>query len=261
MNCKDFRELADSYLSDELAVETNHEVFSHLGNCAACRQILTARRELKEKLQNSFRNSPEFQIDPVFTVELKEKLHEEFLGKKSWFDWKVFVPVFASFLIMITLGFALLYEREPTDVSMQKYLVEMSQKAIGDHKYCALDKIKEWETDARQVSAEKAVFVKPLQDGNTEIIEAHDCIFEGKIFTHYILRRDEKIVSVLKIASENSSQTNAKLGDSIISEREDGLQMAKFQNEESLIFVISDMTETENLSLARTLSDSLRSNV
>ena len=33
MRCEDFREIADSFLSDELLVETNHEVVRHLEDC------------------------------------------------------------------------------------------------------------------------------------------------------------------------------------------------------------------------------------
>jgi predicted anti-sigma-YlaC factor YlaD len=61
MNCHDFKELSDSYLSDELLVETNHEVIHHLENCTACRQILASRRELRVKLRQSIKTSPEFQ--------------------------------------------------------------------------------------------------------------------------------------------------------------------------------------------------------
>ena len=44
MQCCDLREVADSYLSDELLVETNHEVIVHLEACADCHRELSARR-------------------------------------------------------------------------------------------------------------------------------------------------------------------------------------------------------------------------
>jgi predicted anti-sigma-YlaC factor YlaD len=47
MQCREFREIADSYLSNELMVETNHGVIAHLEQCAECRQELKARRELR----------------------------------------------------------------------------------------------------------------------------------------------------------------------------------------------------------------------
>lgn len=47
MPCKEFREHVDSYLKDELPVETNHDVIQHLEACAAAnspRAVRFARR-------------------------------------------------------------------------------------------------------------------------------------------------------------------------------------------------------------------------
>jgi anti-sigma factor RsiW len=261
MNCNEFREIADSYLSDELAVETNHEILHHLENCAACRRELAARRELRGHLRQSLRNAPEFQINPAFAARLSANLKAETMREKSWFNWRIFAPVLASLLIVASIGFGLLYRQNPTGESAKKYLLELSQKAIGDHRHCALKKLAVWEANVGKVSAEKAAFVMPLQTGNTEILEAHDCIFDGKRFTHYILRRGEKVVSVMKTASEYAPTTNKNNDDSIICEKADGLQMASFQNGGEMIFVISDLTETENLNLARTLSNSLSNGI
>lgn len=74
MQCRDFRELADSYLSDELLIETNHEVISHLEDCAECRREISARRELRGKLRAAFVNAPERQITREFSEQLSAQL-------------------------------------------------------------------------------------------------------------------------------------------------------------------------------------------
>lgn len=259
MNCRDFRDLSDSYLSDELSVETNHQLFKHLENCADCRAELASRREVREKLRVSLKIAPEFQITPAFATRLTAHLRENSAREHFWFNWKIFAPVLATLLIIVSFAFAMVYRQIQTNNAWQNYLVEMSHNAIGDHQHCALENIKKWEENAGKVTAEQATFVKSLQTSETEILATHDCEFEGKIFTHYILRRGGKIVSVAKIASENPLQTKTKISNSIICEREDGLQVASFQDGTNLVFVISDMSETENLTMARTLSDSLKS--
>lgn len=261
MNCNEFREIADSYLCDELAVETNHEIIQHLENCAACRDELAVRREIRGRLRQSLKNASEFQINAVFAAQLSANLKAEAMREKSWFDWRIFAPVMAGLLIVASIAFGLLYRQNPNKEIAENYFVELSQKAIGDHKHCALNKLSKWEANAGRVSLEKTAFVKPLQTQDTEVLEAHDCIFEDKRFTHYILRRGEKVVSVLKTASENASETNKKSGDSIICEKVDGLQVASFQNSGEVIFVISNLSEPENLSLARTLSNSLENGI
>ncbi len=45
--------MMDSYLGDELLVETNHEVLRHLENCPACRNELAARRGLLAQMRSA----------------------------------------------------------------------------------------------------------------------------------------------------------------------------------------------------------------
>lgn len=259
MNCKDFREIADSYLSDELIVETNHEIFQHLENCANCRQELAFRREVRERLRISLKTSPEFQINPAFATRLQANLKDEALKQNSWFDWKIFAPILVSILIIGSLTFALFYRQNSTADETKSYLVEISKTAITTHEDCGLFHSKEWEENIGKLPPEKIAFVKTLQNDDTQILEAHECEFDGKLFTHYVLRRNGKIVSVLKTESNNASQTNLKTEDSIVCERQKGLQISRFTIGEELVFVVSDMSEAENLSLARILSDSVKS--
>ena len=74
MECRDFREVADSYLSDELLVETNHDMIAHLEACADCRRELAARRELRFTLRSSFANAEELRIDEQFAAGLRTDL-------------------------------------------------------------------------------------------------------------------------------------------------------------------------------------------
>src|SRR5262245_43657518 len=83
MDCHEFREIADSYLSNELIVETNHEVIFHLEQCANCRRELSARREVRNKLRDAFINSPANCLRPEFANELSTRLRVVAVGKRS----------------------------------------------------------------------------------------------------------------------------------------------------------------------------------
>lgn len=253
MNCKDFREIADTYLSDELLVETNHEVFQHLENCANCRQELAMRREVRERLRVSLTKSPEFQMNPAFANRLKANLHDEAFKQKSWFNWKILTPVLATLIVAVTLSLTMFYRTTQTD-----FLAEISRQAIITHEDCGLYHLKEWEEQAAQFSAEKVSFVKPLQNGDTKILEIHECEFGGKTFYHYVLQRNGKIISVLKTASESNLAANTNEENAIVCKKEKGLQMSSFQLKSEMVFVISDMSEEDNLKIARQLSDSAK---
>src|SRR5262245_50222817 len=52
MDCQNFKELLDSYLCGELAIETNHSILRHAERCGACRGEMAARRNLRVSLRS-----------------------------------------------------------------------------------------------------------------------------------------------------------------------------------------------------------------
>ena len=57
MQCREVRDLLDSFLGQELLVETNHELMRHLEGCPDCRAELDSRRQLRTALQRAFANA------------------------------------------------------------------------------------------------------------------------------------------------------------------------------------------------------------
>src|SRR5262245_39024122 len=53
MDCQNFKELLDSYLCGELAVETNHTMLAHAERCCSCRNEMTARSQLRKSLRRA----------------------------------------------------------------------------------------------------------------------------------------------------------------------------------------------------------------
>lgn len=270
MQCKDFREISDSYLSDELLVETNHQIFRHMEHCPDCRADFAARRKLRSRLRNATLASDTFQVSPVFLNRLAANLEAEASSKRRWQNLfagsKWLVPAMAS----VVIGFFLLgavylgYQRTDQLVASNRSVIlgltEISLKAAGDHKDCALENLPRWQQTAATDYPEKAVFTKkvlqPLKanfSASLEMLHAHDCIYEGKLFTHVVLRDGTRILSVFvdssgEIPKEDSSK------DVITSTSFQGLQVASFHNSKQAVFVVSDMPEDENLRIARTLS-------
>jgi len=80
MQCCEFREVACSFLDDELLVETNHEVIRHLETCADCRRELTARQELRLKLRAAVAHAPEV----IMSKEFAERLRTHLRARARW---------------------------------------------------------------------------------------------------------------------------------------------------------------------------------
>jgi Putative zinc-finger len=266
MNCQDFRELSDSYLSDELLVETNHEVIHHLENCSACRQVLSFRRELRGKLRQTLKSSVEFQPNFAFETRLRANLKDEAMREKSWFNLRFLATAMASLLIVFSVGFGLFYFNKSAENNSLAKIAwqEINEDAIGDHKHCALDKLEKFKQTAKASTPEKvqfdAKYMKSLRANfspNVEILASHECKFNGRIFTHTVLKDGNHIVSVLLTESKIDFDTKIIPKDSIDSDKEEGFQIASFKNDKRAIFVISDLSESENLSVARTISNSI----
>jgi anti-sigma factor RsiW len=160
MQCRDFRELADSYLSDELLIETNHDVMRHLESCADCRDELAARRELRDKLREGFQHAPELQVSDEFASALKAQLREVALNRSSLLTTRrvPFIAIAASLVIAAAFGFRLVQQRwreqnppfinsnvnakassERNDDRSAVLSAALGQSAVGDHRDCALN--------------------------------------------------------------------------------------------------------------------------
>jgi Putative zinc-finger len=171
MQCNDFREIVDSYLGNELSVETNHAVMSHLGHCAECRRELTARRDLRSKLREAFTKAPENQMRPEFADGLSKRLQTQALGTRSALTgsphgWRAAMIVrrgrwlaLAACLLLVTgLGLAAVWQRiavqpiipEVSRNPIPNYspetgpgipinlIKELAKSAVGDHRDCAI---------------------------------------------------------------------------------------------------------------------------
>ncbi len=173
MQCREFEEIAGSYLKDELLVETNHDVLKHVETCPACRRELAARRETNAQLRRAFDTAPEFQLRPGFAFQLRNKLKAETLGKReasfSFFTAMMrpqWLAVAACLVIASVVGiFAVLYQDnnlyelargrqvnptggeevrsdfsagELSNAAIQLARFEQTESAIGNHQNCAI---------------------------------------------------------------------------------------------------------------------------
>ncbi len=172
MRCQEFQEMTDSYLSDELLVETNHEVLHHLENCRACRNELAARRALLAQKRLAVKGALDAQLNPAFARRVENRLRETALHPPVWAKLKteifanssVFRAMAAAYLLFfVAFGAVWFYRSLPTEnasiiqqnptnesieiprptdspaaQAVQIALRETMHAAVGDHKNCAV---------------------------------------------------------------------------------------------------------------------------
>lgn len=299
MRCQELREILDSYIGNELLIETNHEVLRHLENCAACRDELAARRELRTRLRSAVTLSTESQINPVFAARLQANLREEalrltFLEKiksSNWFDSPVILGSALAVLLILfgswiwlrfpaatTKDFAQSNTAEtitiPAETPAEKTLTqavrvawrEMIEQAVGDHENCALEfRLPEKPISLDQAAVQYGEYNKNLDktvtasldeifadknSGKVKFLEAHSCVYNGRRFAHVVLQYRSRRISVLV------TNTDLPVGDGnqVAAQTLDAMRVASFRTAHHAVFVVSDLSETENTQIAEAIS-------
>jgi hypothetical protein len=172
MDCRNFKELLDSYLCGELTVETNHAMLGHAEHCGPCRNEMAARRRLREALRRACSKET---MSAEASERLRARLRAEARSEEPASEpatgaspvWgKLFdrflarpfgIPATAFAALLILAGAALgLYlldrdrgsggqqsdiSKQPGAVEPASRIVELSQslmdEAAGDHRVCA----------------------------------------------------------------------------------------------------------------------------
>ena len=280
MQCKDFREIADSYLSDELLVETNHEVFRHMESCENCRRELSARRELRTRLCTAVIGSAQAQIDANFAANLKQNLENEvfrnngFLSAvKNFATSQIFaLTVAAALIVAVFVGYnswknQIKQEQiatRNTDTYKMSW-VKLSAAAAEDHNHCALEKYDYWlKNDLTETEEEKIFKEKILNQIQSEtpqsakLVSIHNCSASDRSFHHVIMNVGDHIVSITQTASE-ITQNDGETGISNIFDlRQRDFELAGFAGYGKVFYVISDLPKTENTRIAEIFSGTLQ---
>lgn len=278
MQCKDFREIADSYLSDELLVETNHEVFQHLENCKNCRNVLGGRREVRVKLRSAIVSAPESQIDRVFAANLRQSLEKEAFRQNGFSDFfrafnapKAFALTAVALIVAVLIGVNFWTnsadQNEIANNNIYKTAwANLSDEAISDHAHCGLDKYDYWkQNDVTETAEEKAFEEKVLNQIRSEtaqtakLVSIHDCEVEGKSFHHAIVNVGNHIVSITQPTFKTVPDTSKVTGVSdVFTLRRKDFELAGFTENGKAYYVISDLPEAENKRIAEIFSGSLQ---
>jgi len=288
--------MIDSYISDELLIETNHEVLRHLENCPACRREMADRRSLKMRLQHIVKNADETQMDPIFANRLASDLRDTALRPNAWtqltesgryFNFRMVAVGFACVLVL-ALGGAVWLNRQnvkPNTARSQNANTnaelanavrvtwdEMTAHAVGDHENCAVEyHLKEDPITLDDASVKYAAYNKDLDktmmaafkadpnlevSGDTEFVEAHSCLFEGRRFAHIVVKHKGRIVSLLVTDTDLPGTEDVQTA-----HFDRSMNAAGFQVGHHAVFVVSQLADADNVMLAKAVSPAMRLHV
>jgi len=248
------RELADAFLSDQLLVETTHEIVHHLETCPACREELATRRALRAKLQSAFGRAADLAPRPEFVGDLSARLRPyapRTMSRRVWLQswWAVAAGAVAA------VGGGLFAR----NAAHRSRLAALARNAAGDHQNCAV----KFNLGERPIPLEEAArlydaafaslaTLEPpagLPGGPMQVLDRHSCVYQGRRFGHIVFLYRGELVSLLVTALTESIGTSPEMLPT-----DTALHVASFSSGRHLVFVVSDLSEHDTLQVAQALS-------
>lgn len=252
MQCRDARELLDSFLAQELLVETNHELMRHVSGCAECKIELDTRTRVRSGLKQAFTRSVELQVRPEFVDEVATRLRGRALKKRrAWPVWPLLAAA-ASVMLVVAAGAFFLRSRVP----------DVAALAVGDHQNCAV----KFALNERPISLDEAAarydaaYARlrtvppdevPTAAGTLHVAERHSCVFQNRRFGHVVLRLDQHLVSLLMTRDDSTRPAGLQQLQPV-----KGLSIASFRTSDHVIYIVSDLPEPAFRDVAQSLAAS-----
>jgi anti-sigma factor RsiW len=184
--CQHVRELMDSYLSEELSVETNHLVLRHLATCEACAAEVRRRQRLRTLLVRSL----EVQVDAdAMTQRIAHAVDREQRSRgrvASW--WGVAAALIVG--VAATYWFSRPVDAAAYDDSAGNHVacaIQYPAAAVYDPARAARNLVPPFERIAEAIG---------LTHGAYHVIDAHMCPYNGRDYAHVVLRGGDQTLSL-----------------------------------------------------------------
>jgi anti-sigma factor RsiW len=274
--CEQTRKYLDSYISNELLVETNHDLLRHLESCAACTAEADARVQLRTRLRSAVQSQS---VPPELPVLVRERIRNaESRGRfgAGWSRWAMAAA--ASLTIGAGLWIGYPGERMPavTDRPAQAaYIQKISSRlaavlkvGLADHIHCAVfrkypkapPKVAQMESDLGPSFQGLLPVVRTAVPEGYRIVMGHQCGYAGRKYVHLTLEKNGELISLV-IARKGEGETmdgllvsTATANIPIFQSAAGRYQVAGFEAGNFLAYIVSDLRAPANLQIASTLA-------
>jgi hypothetical protein len=261
MECRDVRELAESFISGQLLTETNHEIVRHLETCLSCRRDIETRRALRDAVRRAFQTDAALQPTAGFADRLRGDLRQTMVqtpSRRTVWWW----ALAAAATVVLSAGGGIWWLR--SNPSLQA----ITRSAVGDHRHCALkfqlaEKPIALEDAARRYDPAFRVLETDPTDalvtslGLARVIERHSCVYQGRRFAHVVLQYRGAIVSLL-VTKRESAASIALPNDGLPhTQRVDAMSVVSVSAPGHMIFLVGDLPEGDVAGLAEAVGPSL----
>lgn len=275
IDCRNFKEMLDSYLCQELAVETNHTMLHHAEHCAQCRTELAARRQLRESLQRACAQDclSEEAIERL-RARLRAEAGAERVSDKTarwreiWarlFTPSLALPALAVSLLLLVFGAASFYLLRGSGQTV-KLSAALLDEAAHDHRFCAVKFINaDGATMPTSVVNYDAALLGLEQVADSgaaglQLRHAHVCQPGARRFAHLVYTKDAQLISLLvtqrdaRALASGELPTDGATWTGLEQAARPQLALGAYQTARRVVLVVSDLPEAENKILTERLA-------
>jgi len=185
-DCQHVREVMDSYLSEELSVETNHGVLRHVAECRDCAAELKRRQRLRTLLSETLDVAVD--ADRV-RARITRAVDRE---QRSWVRVARLGVVAATLVIAVAVAY----------LAGRRVDAAAYDDSAADHIACALAYPEGTAYDPNRAAQnlvppfEQIADVVGLSHGVYHVIDAHMCPFKGRNYAHLVIRGEGQTLSL-----------------------------------------------------------------
>jgi hypothetical protein len=277
--CERTRKYLDSYITNELLVETNHEVLRHLEHCPACTAEAETRQHLRTRLKSAVKTQP---VPVELPALVRERIRSEESRKSSNWAWMRWPMTAAASVALCTLLYVqyrpetlpAVGDRPAQNSYIQKIsatLATVFKVGLGDHLHCSVFRKKaasvptvaEMEKELGPDYKGLLPAIRAAAPEGYQVILAHHCSYLKRNFVHLTLEKDGRLMSLV-IARKQDGESFTNLlpdtghGTPIYHSNAGRYQVAAFDAGNFLAYVISDMKSMPNLQVAAAAASAIR---
>ena len=244
-SCKTVRGLLDSYLDNELLVETNVEILEHLDHCSDCSAALDSSTRARAALRRAVTQEV---APPELMASIRGALPRRGLAYRQW--------AAAAALLVLLLGSWYFRQVQESRVADSERILNMGLNAVEQ---ClegrGLDDLG-WEYNGlAEVLGEE-------MPSNYGIAAAHRCMLDGRLFVRVVLEAgDSRIYFVVTEKAEDQFSASSRegvvnaAGVPVYTMTIRNHQVAGFETPGHLAFLVSpNLTRDANLQLASSIA-------
>ncbi len=286
MECREVRQLAEAYVSEQVLVETAEAIGAHLARCPSCRAEIEGLRRLRAGVRAAVLHAPALAMRPGFAQALGQRLQAEAAAENGpatqgvpggpgaphapglsaasdpgRFSRRGWLTLAASTLVALGLGFG--WQRRSAAT-----LAALANDAAGDHQNCAITfRLSEEPMPLPEAARRFGGIFGPLDQvappatlsgGAVTVEDRHACVFNGRRFAHVVMRYRNSTTSLLvpadprpawqRWAPRAASGQLAELGVG------GSYNMASFTSGRHVAFVVSNLPAADVQEVAQALT-------